>query len=345
TISNIEANAFNGLTSNTIDYLGSIEEFKTIQKKINWNSTLDASYIEIVKCYDGNVYFDRYGNLLTENEQPEEQPEEKDNVLRLVYNDGTTYEQQLESEILDALTLRQINNISNCTEITIPDCVVIFKNNIYGDEFINLKTINIGKNLSSFTSGLLATFGGIEGAQSENKLEKINVDENNEHLIVIDDVLFSKDLTVLYCYPGQKTDIKYNVPSGVTKIGDYAFISNHYLQEVVLPDTVIELEFECFMDCQNLYVVKTNDSIQNINVGAFMECYNLTTLNLSSELKKIGNNAFSFCENLNYITYEGSIYACQLTEVSCDSMMGYGGPKGTLTFECTNGTYSFKPGE
>ena len=51
------------------------------------------------------------------------------------------------------------------------------------------------------------------------KLESINVSENNADFCSVDGVLFNKDCTTLIKYPIGKTETEYTVKESVTKIG------------------------------------------------------------------------------------------------------------------------------
>lgn len=56
-----------------------------------------------------------------------------------------------------------------------------------------------------------------------SSLESIEVDKDNPRMCSVDGVLFSKDKTMLYCYPAGVKSESYTVPDGVTWIGSGAF--------------------------------------------------------------------------------------------------------------------------
>ena len=72
--------------------------------------------------------------------------------------------------------------------------------------------------------------------------EAYEVSPDSQYYAVINGVLFSKDLTTLYCYPAMKKGWYYQVPSTVKTIAADAFFGAYYLRELVIPDSVTTIE-------------------------------------------------------------------------------------------------------
>lgn len=64
------------------------------------------------------------------------------------------------------------------------------------------------------------------------------VSNDTEHYQVQDGVLFSSDMTKLYCYPAGKTDAAYAIPESVTEIAEGAFYNASNLNTLYIPDSV-----------------------------------------------------------------------------------------------------------
>lgn len=126
-------------------------------------------------------------------------------------------------------------NFTNLTNITIPDSVTTIGNSAF---------------LSCYN------------------LTSINVDSANANYKSIDGVLFTKDGKELLCYPSAKTGTSYQIPSGVTSIGNYAFSS-----------------------CSNLTSVTIPDGVTNIGEDAFISCLKLTSVTIKNGYTAIGNSA------------------------------------------------------
>lgn len=70
----------------------------------------------------------------------------------------------------------------------------------------------------------------------------------------------------------------------VIKILDYAFWNCTSLYSVTIPSTLIDIGFNAFYGCQNLYLVYFTGEVQNItiNSSSFSECQSLKSVNVDS---------------------------------------------------------------
>ena len=111
-------------------------------------------------------------------------------------------------------------------EVTIPAYV--------GD--VPVTRMAITKETAMKTVNVPATVEEIDGLSfvSCNKLEAINVDEDNEYYQSIDGVVFSKDGLVVYAVPQAK---EFNASEGVVTVAEYAYFGSQ-MEEIVLPSTV-----------------------------------------------------------------------------------------------------------
>ena len=75
----------------------------------------------------------------------------------------------------------------------------------------------------------------------------------------------------------------------VTKIEKYAFHEHRELEEVIIPNGVIEIGGHSFYNCRNLQKVIMPDSIRSFGDGAFKNCEKLHTI----EINNIHNQMFS----------------------------------------------------
>lgn len=146
-------------------------------------------------------------------------------------------------------------------------------------------------------------------------IEEIIVDEANENYVVVDGVLYTKDMKTLVSYPIKKKGTSFTIPDGVETIG-IAAIYGTELEEIIIPDSVNTIKRHglngnenlkkidmsntaieqitpmCFADCINLTEVIFSESTTYIEVGAFMNCEKLEDITLPSKLDYIGQSAF-----------------------------------------------------
>jgi uncharacterized repeat protein (TIGR02543 family) len=154
-----------------------------------------------------------------------------------------------------------VSNGSACTgDVVIPEDVTKLGSQAFADSLITsvilpeslreidthaflranlLTTVNIPKNVTTL---------GIQVFQSAAALTSITVAQDNPNFASSSDgVLFNKSLTTLIAYPIGKTATSYTTPSGVTTIGERAFMETKLATVVFSPDiTSIEtIAFFC----------------------------------------------------------------------------------------------------
>ena len=167
----------------------------------------------------------------------------------------------------DKKELRAIT--SNRTELTIPDSVTSVDSVLYSDGY-NLKTITIGAQCNT------EQFSGLSSCSN---LLQISVADNNPYLCVKDNVLFSKDGTVLVSYASARPGISYTVPTGTKKINFQAFHACRSLYSIVLPDGLTEIDYDG-IGCANLKEITIPASVTTINSGAVGFHYGVKLENL-----------------------------------------------------------------
>ncbi|MCC8105568.1 MAG: leucine-rich repeat protein, partial [Clostridiales bacterium] len=97
------------------------------------------------------------------------------------------------------------------------------------------------------------------------------------------------------------------IESGVTSIGDYAFMNCTALTSVSIPDTVTYIGGYSFGECTSLTSVVIPDSVTTIDVYAFVYCTSLSSVTLSSSLTTIAAMMFGSCTSLTSITIPDSV--------------------------------------
>lgn len=135
-------------------------------------------------------------------------------------------------------------------------------------------------------------------------LTEIIVDEESEYLTSVDNVLFTKDMSELVCYPMAKTETSYEIPSGVTRIADFAFELST-LSDIVIPEGVTEIGEWAFCANYGLSEVTLPESLINIAYSAFYYCTELKTVSFGSKLQRIDKKAFLEC-GIKDVYYNGT---------------------------------------
>ena len=138
-----------------------------------------------------------------------------------------------------------------------------------------------------------------------SSLESINVAENNQSYWSIDGVLYSADGKELCCVPGARAGA-FEIPSGVTSIGERAFQTCSKLTEVTIPSSVSSIGAWAFGYCSALTDITIPAAVQSIGEATFANCSALESVTIPNSVKSIGDNAFFGCEALSDVYYVGS---------------------------------------
>ena len=213
------------------------------------------------------------------------------------------------------------------TSITIPDGMTSIGDGAFW-ACSSLKSINIPDSVT-LIGELAFTYAA---------LSRINVADNNPNYTSKDGVLFTKDMSTLVCYPPKKmTSDSYNIPTGVTSIGDHAFMKCDSLTSITIPDSMTSIGYEAFYRCSSLANINIPSSVTSISNSAFYCCYSLTNITIPSSVTSIGNSAFQSCISLKSVTIFNSEVSLLGNAVfnDCPSDIVIRGVKGSTVEEYT----------
>lgn len=98
----------------------------------------------------------------------------------------------------------------------------------------------------------------------------------------------------------------FNIPSGTTKIGDYAFGFYTGLTSITIPNSVTSIGEYAFRN-SGLTSVTIPDSVISIGGTAFGYCKGITSVTIGNGVTSIGEYAFSQCTSLTSVTIGNSV--------------------------------------
>ena len=107
-------------------------------------------------------------------------------------------------------------------------------------------------------------------------------------------------------FDNHKTIAVIELPNSITSIGYNAFY-NSTLQEIVIPESVTDIEDYAFGSCSKLTSVTIGDGVTSIGESAFRNCSSLTSITIPESVTSIGQSAFSSCSSLTSITIPNSV--------------------------------------
>jgi hypothetical protein len=100
----------------------------------------------------------------------------------------------------------------------------------------------------------------------------------------------------VFIFDGDKaTVVTFDIPDGVTKIGNNAFYRCTSLVSINLPDGVTEIGHCAFYGCTSLVSINLPNGVTVLGYGAFIGCKSLVSINLPDGVTKIGRSAFNGC--------------------------------------------------
>ena len=127
-------------------------------------------------------------------------------------------------------------------------------------------------------------------------LTELTVDEANTVYTAVDNVLFNKDVTTVYCVPASRTG-SYTLPETVKITAPYSFYYDKYLTAVILPQSLEDIQMNSFYSCNSLAGIEIPSNVTNIGRKAFENCYSMANVTFAagSKLHRLGIYTFVNC--------------------------------------------------
>lgn len=110
-----------------------------------------------------------------------------------------------------------------------------------------------------------------------------------------------------FCFSHCELLEEIDIPDSILNIGQSCFSGCIKLQSVKLGNGVTELPAYCFSHCELLEEVDISDSITSIGQSCFADCISIKSIQLSDNVAYLGANSFSGCKNLQSIKLGNSI--------------------------------------
>ena len=125
-------------------------------------------------------------------------------------------------------------------------------------------------------------------------------------------ISFTNDLSnplnfARHLYVGGEEVNNVTVPSGVTRISDYAMVNCESVTALTVPDEVTSIGNNAFYCCGNLAAVTVGDGVKTIGDRAFSTCTSLGTVSLGTGLELLGSRVFSSSMQISSITVKAML--------------------------------------
>ncbi len=132
----------------------------------------------------------------------------------------------------------------------------------------------------------------------------IEVAEDSEFYCIENEILYNKDKTILLS--AFNKDNRIAIPDTVTKIcyGAFRYCT---AQEIIIPDSVVEIGDCSFFGCENLTEISLPKSLQKLGRGAFMSCSSLQRVETDCDITDLPDHVFYGCNNLTFFEIPSSV--------------------------------------
>ncbi|MBN2651518.1 MAG: leucine-rich repeat domain-containing protein [Spirochaetales bacterium] len=149
------------------------------------------------------------------------------------------------------------------------------------------------------------TFIG-ESAFSGVPSRAIKIDSKNEKYIIVDEILFSKDMSIL-CSVLNKDILSFSMPDSVVQVGNAAFSNCKSLEEISFSENVTHIGDTAFYNCVGLKSITLPNKVTRIGNDSFRGCKSLVSFKIPKSVKSIGDRAFLNCDGLTeFLVYRSS---------------------------------------
>lgn len=103
---------------------------------------------------------------------------------------------------------------------------------------------------------------------------------------------------LVYC---MSQETSFTIPEGVEVIGEMAFRGKKALKNVIIANSVKEIEHDAFYDCDELDSVYVPAGVKVVRSYAFAECDKLKKVTFAGTPEKVGRHTFDDCDQLHDI--------------------------------------------
>ena len=111
------------------------------------------------------------------------------------------------------------------------------------------------------------------------------------------DAVYTNDKKRLVYCMSQETS--FTIPEGVEIIGEMAFRGKKALKNIIIANSVKEIERDAFYDCDELDNVYVPASVKIVRSYAFAECDKLKKVTFAGTPEKVGRHTFDDCNQLH----------------------------------------------
>ncbi len=212
--------------------------------------------------------------------------------------------------------------LPSLTEVVIPDAVESL------DQYTfvmctGLEAVTLGAGMKAYEGFY---YYGLDNNYESPALEHIYVSSNNANITIVDDVIYSKDMTAINYFPYYRSNEVYNVPTSLKSLAAITFRSRNNLRIINISHDV-EIQFwdeahkllSPFDMCKGLVEVNVTNNSKYTSVGGvlytkdksalvYFPCAsNFTSFTVPSSVKEIYPYAMRYTSNLKTLVIPDNV--------------------------------------
>ncbi len=135
-------------------------------------------------------------------------------------------------------------------------------------------------------------------------------------------------------FPAQNNTDSYSVKQGTEVIGEFAFEGCSNLTEIILPDSIVNIERSAFKDCVHIQSMKIPKSLETIGNSVFYGCSNISIIDLQGAFSEIPSQLFMNCSKLTYVSIPETVTTIGYSAFQgCSSLTSIHIPQAVHTIE------------
>lgn len=179
--------------------------------------------------------------------------------------------------------------------------------------------------------------------------KEFDLNPENKYMIIVDNVVFSKDKKTLMSYAQRDERTVYAIPNGTEIIGQSAFFDCNNITEISIPDSVGSIKNGAFWSMDGLKEVSIPPLVKELENSTFYNCENLEKVYIpeNSKLKKIGYGVFAETKISELTLPSFEIEIEKTAFVKCNekntiTLKSYVKPEVKATYSSKTDTYKLK---
>ena len=197
-------------------------------------------------------------------------------------------------------------------KVNLPESVVSIQENAF-TSCDDLQSIYIPKSVKYIEYGAFYGCIGLNSVvvdkdnkiyDSRNDCNGIIETEGNELIFGNQNTKIPNSVTRIgeWAFAGQSLLTTVDIPSSVTSLGSHAF-SESGLKSMVMPNSIIGLGVNVFMNCRAMETLVFSESLETIPGYLLKQCHALKSITIPASVKVVEEYALAYCNNIQSITF------------------------------------------